>query len=395
MYEAFVAAYDNAVKEQAEAKKKPAATGDDAAAQKRAAVAAERKAQLAKAEKWVADAVFNAGLWWEGVGDSGKAIAAYNTYLSRFRDRKDVPEIAYNIALVHEKDKKWGDAARAFQRFAETYARDSRTTPGKVYVAKYRQLLALRQARNNTEAERLQGELVRGWSRLNADARKDVSVLNAYAHARFLQVEPEWKAFTDIKLNRVSTLKSDLMAKQRAMQRIEKSYLDVLGTGAGEWAIASLTRIGLAYADFARNILESPDPKGLDEEQQELYRAELENLAMPLEEKASEALDKGLAKAYELALYNEWTLAAQEQVNKYQPGRYARVREVPYRGSEFFVTAGLEKEPEASAAGSADAAPTAAQPAPAQPAATEPPAGPTSAPTATEPAPTASLGEAR
>jgi TolA-binding protein len=390
MYESFVSAYDAAAKEKSEAKK-PA--GDDAAAQKKAEQAAVRKAELAKAEKWVADAVFNAGLWWEGVGESGKAIAAYNTYLSRFKERKDVPEIAYNIALVHEKDKKWGDAARAFARFAETYARDSRTTPGKVYVAKYRQMLALRQAKNASEAERVQAELVRGWSRLGAEARKDVSVLDAYAHARFLAVEPQWKTFTDIKLNQVATLKRDLLAKQREMQRIEKAYIDVLNTGAGEWAIASLTRIGLAYADFARNIIESPDPKGLDEEQKEMYRSELENLAMPLEEKAQEALEKGLAKAYELALYNEWTLAAQEQVNKYQPGRYARVREVPYRGSEFFATAGVEKAADETATGgSAKAEPAPAEAPAAKPA---PQSEPTSTPGTPRPTPTASLQEAR
>jgi outer membrane protein assembly factor BamD (BamD/ComL family) len=386
MYESFVAAYDAAAKEKRE-EKKP--SGDDAAAKKRAEVAAVRRAELAKAEKWVADALFNAGLWWEGVGESGKAIAAYNAYLSRFKDRKDVPDIAYNIALVHEKDRKWGEAARAFERFADTYGRDSRTTPGKVYVARYRRLLALREARNNTEAERAQAELVRGWGRLNAEGRKDVSVLNAYAHARFLQVEPQWKRYTELKLNRVNTLKGDLLAKQRELQRLEKTYLDVLNTGAGEWAIASLTRIGLAYADFAKNILESPTPRGLDEEQQEMYRAELENLAMPLEEKAAEALDKGLAKAYELALYNEWTLAAQEQVNKYHPGRYARVREVPYRGSEFFATADVEKAPAQPPTGSAKAAP---EP---EPAPVPAPAAPSASPEQSMPAPTASLQEVR
>ncbi|MBF5044028.1 tetratricopeptide repeat protein [Aggregicoccus sp. 17bor-14] len=398
MYEAFVAAYDAAVKEQAESKQKgkdakPAA--DDALAQKKAEQAQVRKSELAKAEKWVADAVFNAGLWWEGVGESGKAISAYNTYLSRFKDRKDVPEIAYNIALVHEKDKKWGEAARAFERFAETYAHDPRTTPGKVYVAKYRQMLALRQGRNLPDAERVQGELVRGWARLSADARKDVSVLDAYAHARFLAVEPEWKTFTDIKLNRVATLKRDLLAKQREMQRLEKAYIDVLNTGAGEWAIASLTRIGLAYADFARNIVESPDPKGLDEEQTELYRTELENLSMPLEEKAQEALDKGLSKAYELALYDEWTLAAQEQMNKYQPGRYARVREVPYRGSEFFATAGVEKQPDEAATGSAKAEPVPAAAPAAAPVPPKPTDGSSTPSAAQQPAPTALLEEAR
>ncbi|HSP81481.1 MAG TPA: hypothetical protein VLQ93_23385, partial [Myxococcaceae bacterium] len=87
------------------------------------------------------------------------------------------------------------------------------------------------------------------------------------------------------------------------------------------------------------------DPPGLDEEQLALYRGELQNLALPLEDKATEALEKALEKAYELSLYNTWTLAAQDQLNRDRPGSYAEVRQVPFRGSEFFVTADVVKEP--------------------------------------------------
>jgi hypothetical protein len=68
------------------------------------------------------------------------------------------------------------------------------------------------------------------------------------------------------------------------------------------------------------------------------------------------------------------------------------VREVPYRGSEFFATADVEKEPEQPAAGSAQAKPAATPAAPTPP---PEPAAPTSAPAASQPAPTASLQEAR
>jgi hypothetical protein len=74
-----------------------------------------------------------------------------------------------------------------------------------------------------------------------------------------------------------------------------------------------------------------------------MYRGELENKAFPLEEKAIEALEKALTKSYELSIYNEWTLMAQDKMNKYRPGLYAKVRDVPYRGAEFFATAGVEK----------------------------------------------------
>jgi hypothetical protein len=279
------------------------------------------------------------------VGESKRAIAAYNAYLARFKDRKDVPRIAYTIALVHEKDGRWADAARAFASFVGTYGRDSRTTAAQRYTARYRELLAWMRLEDTRNAGRLQAELLRGWRGLDEQARQDTDVLNAYAHARFLELEPLWRRYTDIRFTRVTTIRRELASKQREIQRVEKAYAAVLATGSGEWGIAALTRIGLAYADFARNILDSPDPKGLDADQLAMYRGELENLALPLEEKATEALEKALGKAYELSLYNEWTLAAQEQVNRYRPGSYAQVREVPFHGSEFFATADIVRDP--------------------------------------------------
>ena len=92
-----------------------------------------------------------------------------------------------------------------------------------------------------------------------------------------------------------------------------------------------------------------------------MYRGELENKAFPLEEKAIEGLEKALVKSYELSIYNEWTILAQDKINKYRPGLYAKVREVPFRGAEFFVTAAMEKT-----AGLTEApAPEAPKPAPA------------------------------
>ncbi len=305
----------------------------------------ERRELLAEASKWVPDALFNAGLWWEGVGESDKAISAYRSYIARFKDRPDVPQLAYNIGLVHEKDGKPAEAARAFESFAETYGRDSRTSAAQLYLARYRQLVAYRKQKNVRDTERVQGELVRGWAKLSQQEKQRPDLLDAYGHARFLAVETDWQKYMNIRFKNVATIRRDLAAKQQSIQKLEKAYVDVLGTGSGEWGIAALTRIGLAYADFARNILESPDPAGLDEEQTAMYRAELENLALPLEDKATEALEKALGKAYELSLYNEWTLAAQDQVNRYRPGAYAQVRQVPFRGSEFFVTSDVAKEP--------------------------------------------------
>ena len=356
MYSAFVTAQDDAMRELNGGKDRPARGAKKASkpSKKSAPVAEaatpseeleERRALLAESDKWVADALFNAGLWWEGVGEGDKALAAYRAYLARFKDRPDVPQIAFNVGLVQEKDGKWAEAVRTFETFSANYGRDARTAPGQVYLARYRQLLDYHKLKDAPNVERLQKYLVYAWTQLGAEEKQKPELIDAYGHARFLSVEPDWQRYVGIRFKRVATVRQDLAAKQQAIQKLEKAYVEVLSSGSGEWGVAALTRVGLAYADFARNILESPDPAGLDEEQVAMYRGELENLALPLEDKANEALEKALGKAYELSLYNEWTLAAQEQVNRYHPGQYAQVRQVPFRGSEYFATADVAKEP--------------------------------------------------
>ncbi len=360
MYAAFVDSYDATVRasvakaQQAKAEKKaPKKNAKDAkkAAEPQPAALArsnvteeERKAMLTEAEPWVADALFNAGLWWEGVGEADKALSAHRAYLERFKDKPDVPQIAFNLGLIHEKAGKTAEAVRAFGSFLDTYGKDPRTTAAQVYQAQYRLFLGFRKEKDARGAWRFLEELNRGWSKLSEQDKQNPVLLQAYGHVRFTLVEGLWTKYTGIKFTRVATIQRDLAAKQREIQKLEKAYINVLSTGSGEWGIASLTRIGLAYADFARNILESPDPAGLDEDQLAMYRSELEQLAFPLEEKSTEALQKALEKAYELGLYNEWTLAAQEQINRYQPGSYAQVRPVSFRGSESFATSDVAKD---------------------------------------------------
>lgn len=323
----------------------------------------EREELVKEAEKWVADAQFNAALWWEGLGKSDQAIAAYSRYIARFKDKKDVPEIAFNIGLIQEKDKKWAEAIKVYDSYLTTYAKDTRVNDVKRIDAKYRQFLAHRLLKNNEVMEKVGKEIAAMYPKLSEADRKNDRAMAAYAHVRFHQLEPLWNAYLAIKLNNVKTLKNDLNAKTKKVPEVEKAYTDILLIGNGEYGIAALTRIGLMYADFAQNFLDSPDPKGLDEDQLSMYRGELENRAFPLEEKAIEALEKALTKSYELSVYNEWTILAQDKLNKYRPGAYSKVRDVPYRGSEFFVGGSLEKalekkpaEPAAPAAPVADPA---------------------------------------
>lgn len=307
----------------------------------------EREALIKEAEALVADAQYNSGFWFEGVGQFDKAIAAYNRYIARFKDKKDVPEIAYNIGLVLEKQGKSAEAIAQYGTFLTSYAKDARVTDARRIDVKYRQYLLNGKLKNAAEQERIAKDLIASYPKLKEEEKKNDRAMLAYAHTRFAALEPSFKAYTELKFKKIGAFKTDLAVKQKKITELEAAYTEVLKVGNPEFGIAALTRIGLLYSDFATNINDMPDPPGLDEDQLALFRSELENrYIFPVEEKCVEALEKALQKSYELSMYGEWTLLAQDKLNKYKPGFYGKPRDVSYRGSEFFVTAQFEKKAE-------------------------------------------------
>ena len=77
-----------------------------------------------------------------------------------------------------------------------------------------------------------------------------------------------------------------------------------------------------------------PRRRSSSEEDRAQYRDELEQVAAPLEQRALDTLQKGLAKAYELGIYTDWTLRAQDDVNALQPGTYPPKTRVALRAPD-------------------------------------------------------------
>jgi hypothetical protein len=345
-------------------------------------------------DKNVADALFNAALYHEGLGEDAVAIAAYTKYveycdkkLPGFDKKNDSPEVFLGIARIHAKNKQWKDAVDTYQAYATRYGKE--ITASQAFQAKYKQFVALREIHPPTasggkftedhEVGVMLKDLIAAFGKLDEKGRGDGENFNAYGHLRFLALEPLWREYVAINLKDTKHVLPDLKTKFKLIKTVEDAYTEVVATHSGEWGIAALTRVGLAYEDFARDLLDSPDPKGLNDDQLQMYRAELENKAFPLEDKSVEHLEAALAKSTELHIYSDWTLKAQDQLNKIRPGAFLDARQVGFRGSEFFKTAPAILTAEAPAP-----APTTA-PAPAPATAPAPAAG-NAAPAAPAPA---------
>ena len=141
----------------------------------------------------------------------------------------------------------------------------------------------------------------------------------------------------EIKSRKQAKMAQQLKDKKAKLEEVAKAYGQVILLGDPETAVASLTRIGLAFASFADAIRNSPDPKGLTLDQLEIYRAGLEQLIFPNEQKAIEWLEKARAKSFEVGVYNKATLDAQEALKRFKANEFPEIVEMPFHASESFA----------------------------------------------------------
>jgi tetratricopeptide (TPR) repeat protein len=288
-------------------------------------------ALLDEASSWVAPAQGEAGLYWAAIGKNERAIAAYQAYLRRFPDRKDASDVALALGRLEESAGRLPAAAQAYQK-AEALAPAGGAA--RRFEALGLQLQAWRKAKQPGQVKAVQQRVRQLWAGLGPDARKVPTVVSTYAQLVFDDAEPLFEQYRRIDFARTQTVQADLAKKRASLKSVEQAYVAVVSTGDGRAGIAALTRIGEAYADFATKIRQAPTPKELEAEDRDQYRDQLEQVAAPLEQRALDTLQKGLAKAYELGIYTDWTLRAQDDVNGLRPGTYPPKTKVALRAPD-------------------------------------------------------------
>lgn len=308
-----------------------------------------------------ADALYNAGAFFHGIGDYEQALKKFNTYLDKFKKRDDLAEVYWRVCDIHAEQRSWKKAEACFDAFGRKHPKAG---AAKVFESKYRaiQMLA-KQGKGPAVMRRFKG-LAADYKKLPAKAKSVPAVQLAGAHAAFSMLRPEFDSYMKMK---VTLNRKTLQRKQEALLRLAcipsetvkckapGRFLSVLSYGNGDYGIAALTRIGETYREMANALRSAPIPRRLTEEQVEIYRAELESLALGPEEKGIEAFESALKKAYELNIYNRWTLRAQENLKALQADRYPDLQKRSYRGAESFIVASVRAPSEEPAPAAAPA----------------------------------------
>ncbi len=278
----------------------------------------ERKAQ---------DALYNAGVFREGLSQVKRAEADRQLYVETWPSAPETARVFLSIADLHART-----GARAAEvKQLEEYQRRWGQAPEEWLAIQARIVRAWEKAGNRDAARKARlAALALYRQRRLTPAQAGERGLAPVAEGMLVELEGPFAAWDRITLDvKPKYLKAQLQAKGRKLLELEKEYGAVVQLKQAEPAVCALTRIGKLYDRMARTLLDAPVPRELraNKELVKEYKAQLAAFAEAPQAKAVEGMEIALAKSRELGVRNDCAREADAWLARAKPDKYGPVLE--------------------------------------------------------------------
>lgn len=296
---------------------------DDAPAKAGEQVWEEAKAKIA---------IFNSGVFRDGLGQYGKALSNRERYLKLWPDDKDAEAVFLSIVDLHERNAKYKKAADQLEEYERKFIKD----PNKVLTAEGRiHTIYFEKMKQKPQAEKICKRILMYYEALPKKTAKalEITALDPVGRCNFMANEDDYKKYLGVKLKwsklqNVGELKSSIKDKSKALEGITKLYTETVALKSADPAICALHKIGLSYEQFADQLSNPPVPKGVPEDLLMEIKAQFDEQARPIKDKAAEAFAAAVQKSQELDVYNPCTTAALNKLrDKFKPETFPQMPE--------------------------------------------------------------------
>jgi TolA-binding protein len=224
-------------------------------------------------------------------------------------------DLMWNSAELYQQDGQPERAIEIYQEYVKIYP-----YPLQRSIELRHKIAESYRAKNDTANLRYWlNDIVKA----DAQAGKERSARSTYlaATASLELIRPLHRSYRKAKLT--VPLKTSLRKKKKLMQQSIDAYSKAMNYQVAEVTTESTFQIAEIYHEFAKSLISSQRPRGLDEEQLEEYELLLEEQAFPFEEKA---IDIHLANFKRIpdGTYDEPTRKSLQVLGELMPFRYAR-----------------------------------------------------------------------
>ncbi len=277
------------------------------------------------------DALYSAALFRKALGEPDKAIENYSAFVTTFPEDERVPGTLVERATILQEQGKTKESMVEWYNFFTKPPEGA--SVDQVFYARLQYGLDLEKSGQQSKADKHWDETVAAFNDLKAKDTKMPAATEFVARIMTKQAEDQWQEYMDTKIAGPSRsgmrqkqidkmLLEQLTNKARKLQEVEKTYVEIVKTGAGEWGLAALVKLGKAYENMSDSLKTSYIPEYLTDDQAEMYRMGLEDKAYVQVEKATNVYAQALTKSYELNLYNENTEFATRRLGELRPDEF-------------------------------------------------------------------------
>lgn len=337
----------------------------------------KKKDSDAELDNKTADSLYNAGAIRSALEQFAQAEDIYSNYVKLFEGKRDdVHEIYLELARIQSKQEKYKAAHKTYDTYIKKFGKTYPDMVVTVYLRKAKLDQTAGGKRARRDASRNLDKALKAFKKLPEEIKtgtetKSKLARRAAAEARFLEGEYIYQDFSDVKVSFPQhVLRKTLVKKAKLLEKVGTIYFEVLDFKAHDVSAGALFRIGESYYLFAKSLFDLPVPEELTEDEKIIYRAELDDRAAPLQEKAIEAMSRALKLAHKNHVYNEWSRRSASVLVKLSPEAFPVLDdavvntewEVPATFSTNFISDPkgklemmMQKKPEPKAAPKADA----------------------------------------
>jgi len=314
----------------------------------------EKLFSLDKEHKNAADSIYSAALFRKAMGDWEAAIKNYKLYMAAYPDKENIQDITLDVAQIYEENKKYDQAAKVYLTFFNKKDPEG-VTADQLMFARLHYGYCLEELGQVSKAHKHYAETVEWYNTAKAEGAEMTLGVEFVAEMMFKLAEDQFDTYMKTGIDgpsgKVSRKKEDkilgdnLVAKAKSLQEVEATYAAIINTGAGEWGLACLVQLGVAYENMGESLENSHIPSYLTDDQIEFYRMNLEDKVYPQTEKAVAAYQAALDKSYELNLYNDKLAFATRRLGELRPDDFPGLEETvlePTYTSASKNSAGLE-----------------------------------------------------
>jgi tetratricopeptide (TPR) repeat protein len=295
----------------------------------------ENAAKVEEIDKKSATALYSAAVFRKGLGQTDQAVADYNAFATAFPDDERTPNVKITVGKTYEEQSRWQDAANVYQAYYKTPPANAPIE--FVYFARLHFGQMMEKLGKLKDRDAVYKETVALYDKYVKGGGAAGPQTEFVAEMMFMLAQPQLEAYTALKIKgpgRGASQKAEdkalidsLSKKAKALVDVEKIFLPVVETGAGEWGLASLVALGKAYENMAESLRTGDVPSYLTDDQREIYSMGIEDKAYVQEEKAVNAYKLALDKSYQLTIYNDNTAYATRQLGVLRPDDYPGLTE--------------------------------------------------------------------